>query len=400
MHIRTINVIFITPKRLIFPKHYAILNTASKNDKEVYKMKRNANIDLFRIIATLLVIMLHVLGKGRVIHSAAPGSATFWTAWFLEICALCAVNCFALISGYVMVNKTIKAKSLISLWFQVLFYSLLITALCFIFMPDTISLSNVILAFLPVIGKRWWYVSAYFALFIFLPFINEALRHISQTTYRKFLIIILVGVCMIDCVIPLDAFGINDGYSAIWLMIVYLFGAYIRKYGVLEKITALHSLLGFFTMAAATFASKFALNYIGITEYEDTFTTYHSITILLSAIFLFFFCMKIKLSGAVSKVILFLSPVTLSVYLIHVHPLIFYNVIKSAFASFASKSPVVMALCVIAATLAIFVICAAIDLIRIQLFKLIRVNKLCEFADKKIRLLYGKVFKDKSEIKV
>ena len=205
---------------------------------------------------------------------------------------------------------------------------------------------------------------------------------------------------MIDCVIPLDAFGINDGYSAIWLMIVYLFGAYIRKYGVLEKITALHSLLGFFAMAIATFASKFALNYIGITEYEDTFTTYHSITILLSAIFLFFFCMKIKLSGAVSKVILFLSPVTLSVYLIHVHPLIFYNVIKSAFASFASKSPVVMVLCVIAATLAIFVICAAIDLIRIQFFKLIRVNKLCEFTDKKIRLLYGKVFKEDSEIKV
>ena len=32
-----------------------------------------------------------------------------------------------------------------------------------------------------------------------------------------------------------DAFGTNDGYSAIWLMILYLVGGYIRKYGQHEK---------------------------------------------------------------------------------------------------------------------------------------------------------------------
>lgn len=42
--------------------------------------------------------------------STLPGGINYWVAWFLEICAYGAVNCFALISGYVMVNKTIKAK--------------------------------------------------------------------------------------------------------------------------------------------------------------------------------------------------------------------------------------------------------------------------------------------------
>ena len=75
-------------------------------------MKRASDIDLFRIIATLLVIVLHVLGKGGILNNAAPDSAAYWTAWFLEICAYCAVNCFALISGYVMADKTVEIKSI------------------------------------------------------------------------------------------------------------------------------------------------------------------------------------------------------------------------------------------------------------------------------------------------
>lgn len=363
-------------------------------------MKRNANIDLFRITATIFVIILHVLGRSGILNATSPNEVNYWIAWFLEICAFCAVNCFALISGYVMVNKSIKAKSLIGLWFQVSFYSLLITSIFFVFLPESRTVRNVIIAVLPILGRQWWYVSSYFALFVFLPFLNQALKNIPQKTYRKFLLIILLFVCTADCIIPIDTFRLNNGYSALWLMLVYMFGAYIKKYNVGEKITALKSLLGFFAMATVTFASKLALSFIGATKYEDMFITYSSITILLSAIFMFLFCMKIRIGNAASKVIIFLSPVSLSVYLIHVHPLVFENILGSAFSSFASKSPVVMVICVIAATLAIFVICAAIDLLRIQLFKLIRVNKLCEFTDKKINKLYGKFFKDKSEIEV
>ena len=93
--------------------------------------KRNYNIDLFRIIAAFLVTVLHVLGKGGILKSTSPNEINYWIAWFLEIGAYCAVNCFALITGYVMYNKTIKAKSIIGLWFQVLFYSLLFTSLFF-----------------------------------------------------------------------------------------------------------------------------------------------------------------------------------------------------------------------------------------------------------------------------
>ena len=255
--------------------------------------KRNYNIDLFRIIAAFLVTVLHVLGQGGIMKSASPTEINYWIAWFLGICAYCAVNCFALISGYVMVNKTVKAKNMISLWFQILFYSLLFTALFFVFVPESRSVKELLVAFVPVLGQQWWYVSSYFALCFFIPFLNKTINNISQQTYKKILLLILFVICCIACVVSKDAFSLNGGYSAIWLMIVYLFGAYIRKYDICEKITSFKSVVGFLLMIVLTFASKitisfFTKSFLGQVKYDNTFISYISITILLSAIFLFY----------------------------------------------------------------------------------------------------------------
>ena len=364
--------------------------------------KRNYNVDLFRIIAAFLVTVLHVLGQGGILKSTLPGGINYWAAWFLEICAYGAVNCFALISGYVMVNKTIKAKNIIGLWFQILFYSLLFTLLSFAFFPESRSVKTFAAAVMPVLGKQWWYVSAYFALYFLIPFLNAAIHNISQQTYKKVLLLILLVICCMDCVHPIDAFLLNDGYSVLWLVVVYLFGAYIRKYEVCEKITALKCMIGFFAMIAITFISKIAIWLLtksvpGLAQYEDTFVSYTSVTILLSAIFLLLFCLKINISNPVSKLIRFVSPAALGVYLIHVHPLVFEFCMKDAFVSFATKSPMVMILCVVAASLAIFALCASMELLRIQIFKAIKVSKLSEFVAVKIHDLYLRVFETKQK---
>lgn len=362
--------------------------------------KRNYNIDLFRIIATFLVIVLHVLGHGGVLNSNSPNEINYWLVWLLEICAYCAVNCFALISGYIMVNKTIKAKNVIGLWLQVLFYSVLFTALFFVFLPETRSIKNLVVAVIPILGKQWWYISSYFAVYFFIPFLNKAINTISQQTYKKVLLLILFAICCVDCVLPIDAFLLNNGYSAIWLVIVYLFGAYIRKYDICKKITPFKCLLGFWAMIVLTFVSKIAIWYLtmnvfGEAKFENTFISYTSITILLSAIFLLLFCLKIKINNTVSKLICFVSPAALGVYLIHVHPLVFDFIIKDAFVSFATKTPIIMILCVIAASLTIFVLCTIIELLRIQVFKLAKISKLSEFIARKINDFYLRIFEMK-----
>ena len=66
--------------------------------------QRNRGIDLLRMTAMWMVVILHILNKGGVLAAAAPLSAGQGTARLLETAAYCAVNCFALITGYVGVN--------------------------------------------------------------------------------------------------------------------------------------------------------------------------------------------------------------------------------------------------------------------------------------------------------
>ena len=80
---------------------------------------RNYGIDLLRVIAMLYVVILHSLGAGGVLETAAEGSITYKTAWAVEIAAFGAVNIFAIISGYVSYSETdkpINLKNYLSLW--------------------------------------------------------------------------------------------------------------------------------------------------------------------------------------------------------------------------------------------------------------------------------------------
>lgn len=351
--------------------------------------KRDYNVDLFRVIATIFVVILHVLGQGGILAKASPDGATYWIGWLLEILAYCAVNCFVLISGYVMVNKTTKLKNIIGLWFQVLFYSILISGLLFIFVPETRSIKNFAVAFLPVLGRQWWYVSSYFALFFAIPILNAAINNISKKTFEKFLLIILVGVCIADCAVPKDPFAINSGYSAIWLILLYFFGAYIRKYDLKDKVTAPKSALAFAILIILTFLSKICIHFatqkiFGEAKLDNMFVSYISVTIVLAAVSLFLFCLNAKISNFLQKTVRFFSPATFGVYLIHDHPVVSQYILKDAFAGFANQSFAIMPLSVLAVTLAIFLSCSVIDLIRIRIFKLIRINRLCEMIDDQI----------------
>ncbi len=42
-------------------------------------------IELYKIIAMFMVIILHVLGQGGVIDGTQSGSVNYWVAWVMEI---------------------------------------------------------------------------------------------------------------------------------------------------------------------------------------------------------------------------------------------------------------------------------------------------------------------------
>ena len=71
-------------------------------------------------------------------------------------------------------------------------------------------------------------------------------------------------------------------------------------------------------------------------------------------------------------------------------------ILPDLFESYAELNPALMILAVLGTALAIFIICIMIDMLRFELFKLCRVDKLCEFIEKKMRAFWNKLFERKS----
>ena len=59
---------------------------------------RNYGIDLFRIVAMFMIVNLHVLKHGGTLEQVT--GTQFIVTWLIEAFITCAVNCYAIISGY------------------------------------------------------------------------------------------------------------------------------------------------------------------------------------------------------------------------------------------------------------------------------------------------------------
>lgn len=106
--------------------------------------ERNYGIDLLRIVAMFMVVILHILGRGGILDATVAYSSNYYIAWFMEIATFGAVNCYAIISGYVGYNRKIKYSNLINILFCAGFYIVLLTVAGYFVVPgaDIESVKN------------------------------------------------------------------------------------------------------------------------------------------------------------------------------------------------------------------------------------------------------------------
>lgn len=69
---------------------------------------RNYSIDLLRIIAMYMIVILHTLGHGGLLDVLEYGTINHAMIWLLETIAFCSVNIYGLISGYVGYEKNLN----------------------------------------------------------------------------------------------------------------------------------------------------------------------------------------------------------------------------------------------------------------------------------------------------
>ncbi|MBQ6425492.1 MAG: acyltransferase [Clostridia bacterium] len=353
--------------------------------------ERNRGIDLFRIIAMIFAVGVHIVGQGGVLGAAVKHSLTYETARFLDIIFVCCVDCFALISGYVGYGARFKPANILYFWLETFFYSVLITVIFHFITPGQVNGNAVLTSALPVLFRQYWYITAYFCLFFFMPAINALVRNASS----RFTVYLIASSLILFSVFPSitggDLFHTGRGYAPLWLAVMYGIGAACRKYPVLSKISPVASLVGFFACAAITWAVKRGIEladigFLNKYVYHEYMVSYTAVTTVIASIFLLAFFSKIKPKRA--GWISFTCPLVLGVYLLHVHPLIFGNLFKDLFIGLASLPAPVMALAVILCAVAVFAVCASADYLRLLLFNMAHARQFCSFLERKLSSLF------------
>ena len=151
------------------------------------KRERNPGIELLRLLGMFAIIVSHVLYSGLAFKKY-----NYKELHLINISTFWHVGSYALISGIVG-HKTCKYSNLMYLWIYTVFYSVIIY-LCYKkynkyiwtekYWKDRTLLEN----FTPVVYRKYWYFTAYFGMYLFVPLINKALSIVNK---KELLIIVI-----------------------------------------------------------------------------------------------------------------------------------------------------------------------------------------------------------------
>lgn len=357
--------------------------------RKFYSENRNYGIDLLRIISMMMIVLGHLLSWGGIIESAEKTgyTATHYAITLLEIVGTCGVDCFALISGYVGYGRPIRLSRLIELCIQVWFYTIPITIFFSVYQSEMVTVETWMKAVFPFALRTYWYFSAYFVLFFFIPFINKAIENANWKEVRAYIVIAIVVLTVLPTIFHDDFPGIRGGYSAPWLAIMYSFGAAYKKWK--KEFTALFHGRGLFfacilfTWIWSILADFITLYFFGESHFGRVFIKYTSPTIVLASIGLLFFFSNYRCKGSLF-IIGLCSSATFGVYLLHTEPLILHTFLEKRFSEVANYNCIVAMLFVIGLTLGIWLICTIIDDVRMILFRVLRINKIADIIGNKL----------------
>lgn len=132
-----------------------------------------------------MVVILHILGYSKIREQGMiNNTAVYGGAWLLEICAYCAVNIFSMTTGYLMSSRPFGYKKILPLWAQGFFYSAAGAMILFPIFPQSFGLKTVLNSLFYVSTGSYWYFTAYFCMFLFMPFLNRLTDGLSKNGFR------------------------------------------------------------------------------------------------------------------------------------------------------------------------------------------------------------------------
>lgn len=229
------------------------------------RIERNHGVDLLRNISMLFVVVLHLLGGGGMLAAATGDTIKYQQLKLVHIAAMCAVNCYGIISGYVGIQSKFRPSNIITLWLQVFLYSAGVGLCGHLIRPDLISTRDLLQLCLPVLNKNYWYFTAYFPLFFAMPLLNRSIEHtprkVFEITFGMILILLTFGqqTFFVD-----DVFRTGSGYSFLWLAVLYCIGGYLRKYHTANSTSKKQRPVHWFVVYIGSWCTLVVSRFVGL----------------------------------------------------------------------------------------------------------------------------------------
>ena len=289
------------------------------------KQGRDYGLDLMRVLMTVFVVGIHVLMKGGmygVCRDAYPRRG--FVAMGLFFAVTCAVNGFALISGYVGISSKYRLSRAAGLYFTVTFYNILIPLVFHFYRGYEITETVKLRAIFPFAYDANWYFTAYLGMFFLVPFLNAAIKHLDRRQVYTAFGAMLVFFSVIPTILYMfydegfdkNLFKLSCGYSTLWLSVLYLVGAAVREYDLFRRVPRLAA-LGCYIVTTCVGTVFIWLGYYKSDIPIEPLTNYLSPLVILQALSLLIFFRELKLPAFLCKVIGFLAPHSFSIYIIH-----------------------------------------------------------------------------------
>lgn len=352
--------------------------------------KRMANLELLRLTAMLLVVILHVLGKGvglvTLTNEQLYGAG--YLAWAMEALAIVAVNVYMLMSGYFLIESSFKVKRLFELLLQVWFYSIGIglIAAAFGYLPEgSFGIHYLLMLFFPISMNHYWFMTAYIFMYVFTPLLAAGIKQLDKKQMQMVIVLLVVFFSAVKSVVPSRIETDMQGYDCIWYICIFVIAAYIRRFGILFFKNITRSILIYVLAAGCIFGATMILRLVYLqTERLDTILTvcynYNHLLVLAASIAFFYIFIHIRIpDGAFSQFVCRIAPYTLGVYLWHEHIAIryewqqwFYDVVG------VPEGAVQLLFKTVLAAIVVFAIGIVLDMLRTWCFRL--VNRLFSHA--------------------
>lgn len=275
------------------------------------KKYRQSNMELLRILAMFLVLVVHANFKSIGIPTEWDFVNNFTLSFcrvYVESVAIVCVNVFVLISGWFCINPNFKRFC--ELLFQILFISATVNIILVVFgISETYNVKDWIKS---LYSDSYWFIPSYLILYTFTPVLNAFAKNSSK---KDFLVLLLSFFCfqtIFSFILNISWFEM--GYSPISFMGLYLIARYLRIWP--NRLTCQvmrFYLFGFIGLSLILTIIAILVLMYGIGRVWMWYY-YTSPIVIMESLFLLLLFSKIKLS---SKLVNWVAISSFSVYLVH-----------------------------------------------------------------------------------